>query len=157
MFDNINDYNKFLQEVEKNCQLACNLWLEEFGFSTRVDGQGIWGYALEMDTIEIEIYEDAENIAYWESFLYDYLNFSTHYGVFVTSFLHELGHAQTIEFFTDEDIQLSHKALSPFEYFESPIEIAATSWAINYMKEHREQVNLLAELLQPILNLIEEY
>ena len=137
------------------CKLACNLWLEEYGFSSRVDSNGYWGYCPADDTIEIQIYEESEDVAAWNDFLYDHLHCISFYDIFITSFLHELGHAHTLEFFDEHDWEVARSALTPRDYFETPIEIAATHWAIDFMDNQKEEVDMLAELLRPAIEKIE--
>ena len=151
------DHKKFLDQIEQNIVLACNLWLEDSGFTTRVAEIGMWGYAFYEDTIEIEIFEENENVENWQFFLYDHLRCQTFYHVFITPLLHELGHAQTIDFFDDVDVDFSRSAMTVFEYFESPIEIAATNWAIQFMSQEKNRVELLADLLKPFLDGLENY
>ena len=152
------EYKEFLDAKEQDCILACNLWLEELGFTTRVDRNHIWSYGIDIDTIEIEMIEqDLDSAEAWDSFLYDHLKCPIVFGSFITSFLHELGHAQTVCFFTDEDIEFSRSILSTMEYFESPLEIAATNWAIDFMINNTDKVELLNALIQPILISIEDF
>jgi hypothetical protein len=144
-------------EVDKavsELQAACNLWLEEYNFSARVDEVGFWGYCPGNDTIEIQIYESPEEAALWDEFLYEHLHCPACCDIFITSFLHELGHAFTIEFFDEHDWDVARNASTTLEYFEAPIEIAATRWAIDFMVNEKEKVDALAELVEPIIEKI---
>ena len=84
---------------------------------------------------------------------------------FIISILHEIGHAETADFITDkayekcliekakikkalltEDNEKKIKKLE-FKYFALPDEYEATAWAVEYAREHAEE---LAEIWQEI-------
>ena len=131
---------------------ALNRWLTNNGFTTRVETIiGYWGYAQEIDTIEICVQEEPEDVDLWEQFLYEDIKCPLRYDIFYTSFLHELGHAFTASFFTIEDRRRANASLSVFDYFHSPIEKAATDWAIQFMLVETEMMRELINLIDPIL------
>lgn len=67
--------------------------------------------------------------------------------VFLWSFLHELGHNMTEDDFDDKEwIQYRIDAVScsnDYQYYNLPIEKAATAWAGEYMLTHTEEVAIL--------------
>ena len=64
--------------------------------------------------------------------------------IFIWSFFHELGHHETIDDFDDEDWVKYRNSiacgLSSIDYFQLPIELAATMWAGEYIQAHPEEV-----------------
>lgn len=94
--------------------------------------------------------EATEDNRIWKEYLQETFNFKlTAENVFLMSVLHELGHHATFPNFTIEEWkeQASEKCLEDqkFEtekeyfaaYYNLPIEIAATTWAIKMYNEHR--------------------
>lgn len=73
-----------------------------------------------------------------------FLNFARKNGLnetvssFVISFLHELGHNETIDFV--EEYDGDKNALSAEEYFSLEEEFEATTWAIDFCNENLELV-----------------
>ena len=88
---------------------------------------------------------------------------------FIISILHEIGHAETADFITDkayekcliEKIKISEallhldsietaKALE-FKYFALPDEYEATAWAVEYAREHAEELEEMWEEINTAL------
>lgn len=77
------------------------------------------------------------------------------------SFLHELGHYETMFLLDDEDWKKSYliKAVAEVKqdymmYFKCPVEIIATDWAINFANEYQYAVeNFSEKLLDSILSI----
>lgn len=84
--------------------------------------------------------------------------------IFLTSWLHEVGHNETMDLISEEDYQYSEerkKELTSSDedcllYFNLPIEIAATNWAIKFIKENTDAVAALWKEIQPIIMQIYE-
>ena len=81
--------------------------------------------------------------------------------IFLWSFLHELGHNETVEDFEDEDwqdyINKINSCPCDEEYYNLPIEYAATYWAGKYMLNHQNEIkNLWNKLAPTILNFYKE-
>ena len=95
--------------------------------------------------------------------------------VFLISFLHELGHHETMDDLTNEDERFSrdtkvtiNQALESKEcdpvveeavhslYFNLPDEAAATAWAIQYIRNNPEKMAALWERVQAAIMLIYE-
>ena len=67
--------------------------------------------------------------------------------LFVWCVLHELGHHATQDDFDDEEMARIEKkrarvvkTKAHHTYYNLPDEVAATTWAVNYANEHREEV-----------------
>jgi len=82
-------------------------------------------------------------------------------GIFILSFFHELGHYETIDELTDAEERCcervkakldSNKNADCYKYFSLVDEWLATSWAIDYINEHIEQVKELAINVQEAIN-----
>lgn len=74
--------------------------------------------------------------------------------VFIYSLLHEIGHSQTLDEVSDEDYYYSHdrkadEEITNTEYFNLPVEIVATQWAVDYLNTHTEEVAEFWKKLQP--------
>lgn len=65
---------------------------------------------------------------------------------FTISFLHELGHNETIDFV--EEYKGDKDKLSLDDYFNLEEEIEATQWAIDYCNEHKNIIKRIERLLK---------
>ncbi len=113
----------------------CYLWDEEqvrFGLFVPSEVPAIWNYRLRKWGCE---------------------NF---YGDFVTAFLHEVGHHNTLHLCNDFQYLYSmimkrliqfipSKTLRNYIYFGLPIEKIATKWAIHYMNTHAKECEALRD------------
>ena len=68
-----------------------------------------------------------------------------HADEFLWSFLHEVGHIETINTLDDDELYFSktqkkNENITNEAYYELPDEFAATEWAANYMRENTEKV-----------------
>lgn len=90
-----------------------------------------------------------------------------HCDIFLWSFLHELGHHETIDDLEDDEItycfnekrriereqenckNVKQKIDIARQYFILPDELAATQWAVNYMRAHTEEMRVFWEELKP--------
>ena len=110
----------------------------------------LFGYSPNEPLITFCLDETTEDNRIWKEYLQENFNFKlTAENVFLMSILHELGHHATFPNFTTEEWieQASEKSLQeknyPTEkdyfvaYYNLPIEIAATTWAIKMYNEHR--------------------
>ena len=81
---------------------------------------------------------------------------SIHADIFLWSFLHELGHHETLDDF-DEETHLLYRTivnnenLSDEEYYNLPLEKAATEWAGNYMLSHISEISKLWNKIAPLI------
>lgn len=93
---------------------------------------------------------------YFEQFLYEYgLEYMGIYDP-VLAFLHELGHAQTLNYFSDLELKFFELAKESIDseseydrfvhYWSLPDEFAANMWAINFINEHKDAVDKLCQI-----------
>lgn len=94
--------------------------------------------------------------------------------IFLWSFLHELGHHETIDNLEDSEVLFSINEKKRIQreqegitdtkqridlarqYYVLPDELAATQWAVNYMRAHTAEMQALWEELKPaIMNFYE--
>lgn len=72
--------------------------------------------------------------------------------IFIWSLLHEVGHRETEDDFDDEEweeyMEAEGSGLSEQEYYNLPIEYAATAWAGEYIQSHVEEIAELWNKLQ---------
>lgn len=76
--------------------------------------------------------------------------------IFLWSFLHEVGHHETIDDFDDLEHQVyqfivQRAEISDEYYYNLPIEKAATEWAGEFMKNNVSEVQRLWNNIQPVL------
>lgn len=97
----------------------------------------------------------------WEEFLKDTFNFDLGENVFLLSLLHEIGHHETMEDLTEFwDIDSLEKEVIQykvnnnlegkkpyFDYFNLPLEYAATEWAINYYNSNKQKLDKAFSIL----------
>ena len=83
--------------------------------------------------------------------------------IFLWSLLHEIGHHETEDDFTEEEEEeyreIASSNISAEEYYNLPIEYAATDWAGEYMETHSAEVaqfwNELAPAIQEVYKAME--
>jgi hypothetical protein len=142
---------------------ALNEWLEKYGFETRVRGLNTDGffYYWCSDVIEYTFHLPQQAIDSWD-LLMDELELPYNIGQFFTSFLHELGHAETLCEFSEEELESdeneSHRLAmllpsieNDMAYYHLPTEMAATRWAIDYIIAYPERVKELVEKISPLV------
>ena len=83
--------------------------------------------------------------------------------IFLASLFHEIGHSETLDDLTEEEISYcrdekkrilskeSYTKKDDFTYFNLPDEKIATEWGLDYMYNHAEEVTLLWHKLQPLI------
>ena len=79
-----------------------------------------------------------------------------HADEFLWSFLHEVGHIETIDMLDDDEIYFSDfqkkdENITDEIYYELPDEFAATEWAANYMRNNTEKVAKFWNEVQSII------
>ena len=80
--------------------------------------------------------------------------------IFLWSFLHELGHHETLDDFDDVTHMVYHHLInsnvpmSDDYYYHLPIEQAATEWAGNFILTHAREVFDLWKKIQPVIKAI---
>ena len=117
-----------------------------------------WSYYQNTNEIEIPLIEQSDDIVrqyFWDSVLAAGLRQDIPFPYFAISFLHEVGHSNTMEFYTKEEIQESHIKTAALEtllwdmdphtkeaeelhkeYFNLLIEKDATRWAVEFANDY---------------------
>lgn len=145
MFDYyVNTINEYLQEFLDRNEFDCDCSLGN-NFS----------YLFERSLITYSlVVADSQG----ESFLAfcEKLFPNIHADVFLWSFLHELGHHETLDDF-DNNVhrayyyRIKNYKLSSEEYYNLTIEKAATVWAGEFMQNNPEEVQRLWNNIQPVM------
>jgi len=75
--------------------------------------------------------------------------------IFLWSLFHEIGHCETVDEFDQEDWDSYYNAISvkisDEDYYDLPIEAAATDWAAHYLVSHSAEVAELWNQLAPAI------
>lgn len=154
-FKGINAINKILNEFLEEFEATADMGTDFCYWNT----DGLIHYAL--------VISEGHNDYFMENF--NRLAPDIKCDVFLASFLHELGHHETISFIEDVDElycrDVKHKLSQELEnkhseeetkalyqrYFDLPDEYEATMWAIEYIRENSEKVATLWEKLQKVI------
>ena len=109
-----------------------------------------FGYNPNTYVINIGVGYESEAGRLFEQFLYEYgMKYIGFYDS-VLAFLHELGHYNTIYHFNSDDLFCYYaiKALTddPFKYWETPDEMAANVWVIDFINKKVEVVEELCNI-----------
>lgn len=93
----------------------------------------------------------------WTEYVKEVFNYTIE-NIFVFSLLHEIGHHFTMDNFTRKDYNAEHKKIAKIEaslkdsedddfdkilykeYFDLPMEKAATAWAVKYARKNKTQL-----------------
>ena len=133
---------------------AFNTWLEKYGFSVRVYGMSYdFGYYSDEREIVWSVLYDQEVEDMWDAFL-DRMGLGYMLHHFWTSFLHEVGHDETLWMLSAEELTYCAeraKVCSELEYFELSREIIATKWAIDFIHNNIEAVRELVATVGPLV------
>jgi hypothetical protein len=140
----------------KELEQAIDKFIEPFGLSSKLDTD--FAYYFEKDLVTFSLFQiDAYN-----DFILDAESrFPSVLGVhpFMWSLLHEVGHHETWDELTEEEIEESMQIKdsidtdnhsSKMSYYTCPDEYAATDWAGHYLEENREEVEDFWESLIPL-------
>ena len=149
---------------------AVKEWLSQNNFSNaEVDIKDDFFYDITTQTINIGIYQYEDADEWFEEFLVE--NGCNYVGILapVLSFLHELGHYNTIDKFSEFELMFHYMLkedpvkdeMDPkewiFTYWCIPDEFAANEWEVKYINSHIEQVECLGEIFMTYWNeMVEE-
>lgn len=159
-----------MAKFETKLEMLLQNYLSDNGFTVdvRVDNNLDWFYDSDFRFINATMRRDPV-VDGWFREVCDELGLEWNCPMFLLSMLHELGHDETIDDFTEFEWDLSsiYVALkgvmveddnitkeSYMIYFRSPREIVATDWAVAYANEEKEG---LRALWSEIIELFEEY
>jgi hypothetical protein len=135
---------------EEKINAVFDSWLEKNGFDTRVCGlHNEFSYGESSDTI-------AYSIVHPTKFVTDFVNVCNSLGlayeidIFWLSFLHELGHAETLHLVSDADFWEA-ELLDGLDYYFCNREIYATRWAVDFINRHIDLVIDLMQAIKPVM------
>lgn len=151
--------------MEEKITQALNNWLKKYNFDVRVDYMGSdFQWEWDENLIIYSFLATEDTITTWNEFL-DELGCEYVIDQFFSSFLHEVGHSITYWDFDEEEldeyfdtvawIQVSNESSfaegSLKTYFNLPVEITATRWAVKFINENPEAVSELVNAVQPLI------
>lgn len=145
-----------------------NNFLKEFGVEAKI-GKSFCYYP-EKELINVSFRVPVDNAgANMFTMNFNHLAPDIKADTFLIALLHELGHHMTVDELTAEEEKESLKkrielnsvnlknstpeeiARANYEYFNMPDEVAATNWAINYIRNNTEKVAEFWNELQPAI------
>ena len=143
---------------------ALSLWFNDHGFSNLefVEGEDFCYYP-SLHTVQWGMFDSEKTDNHFRQFFHEY-GMKNDECIFIISLLHEVGHFQTIHFFSNEEFESDFAAKenrisdgtidTDYWYWELPIELAANMWAINWINEHPIEVKELYKLCVDHINQI---
>lgn len=144
----VNTINEYLQEFLDRNEFDCDV---ELG----TDFAYWYSKSLITYTLAITDKQGESFVAFAESLFPDIKA-----DVFLWSFLHELGHHETLDdfdgvaHFVYHQIVNSDIPMSANYYYNLPIEKAATEWAGEFMRNNTDEVYRLWQKVQPVIKKI---
>lgn len=149
-----------LQGVE-NIENILNKFLEPFECTAKLGSDFSYWYSESLICFALAVAES--NDIDFRDFCKE-LQPELHCDIFLLSFIHELGHHETLDEWNDEeylDMKIQKEQINKmkvsqkeknFMYFNIPDERRATEWGLQYIMEHQTEIMLLwNELQQAIL------
>jgi len=123
-----------------------------------------WGYYSNDYSIEYTLFENRIEDELFLDFVKERFNYKP-LNNFMLSLFHEIGHHYTYDEATESDViydfcqaekdrieeemqtATSNRKIKKleYEYFNLPDEIVATAWAVEYMREHEEEIKIMWE------------
>lgn len=156
---------KFVINNTKNLDIALTKWLEKYGFEDVyiIGLKSDFGYYASNCGISYSLLSTDTITKSWEHLMRE-LKCPYYIDPFYTSFLHELGHDQTLHLLEEDEIAYTEDAekylcnteeVDIFEanmiYYHLPREIIATEWAIDFIKINPDAVKELIDTTQPAI------
>ena len=131
---------------------------EQFGID-RFVMNGDWAYYPENNKITYSLVENKVEDIWFNEFVKKRFGYKVK-NTFIITVLHEIGHKMTLEEIYESDVvyefcmrekqridnemenvkNMKQAKKLEFDYFSLPDEIIATEWAVNYAKEHEEEL-----------------
>ena len=145
---------KGLKKLNKAMKTA----FEQFGID-RFVMNGDWAYYPENNKITYSLVENKVEDIWFNEFVKKRFGYKVK-NTFIITVLHEIGHKMTLEEIYESDVvyefcmrekqridnemenvkNMKQAKKLEFDYFSLPDEIIATEWAVNYAKEHEEEL-----------------
>ena len=143
---------------EERINKILNKYLEKFDLTANLDTDCAYYYYKNMVTYSFVVSEKYDIM--FKNVCNKIAKRNIEADIFLLSLFHEIGHAETIEDLSDEEIysstivkeKVSEGAIDEKEYFYAPDEYIATQWGVKYIQEHNKEIaDLWVELQSAIL------
>ena len=142
---------------EERINKILNKYLEKFDLTANLDTDFAYYYSKNMVTYSFVVSEKYDIM--FKKVCDKIAKSNMNADIFLLSLFHEIGHAETIEDLSDEDIhfsmimkeEISEGVLNEKEYFYAPDEYIATHWGVKYIQEHDKEISELWAELQPAI------
>ena len=142
---------------EERINKILNKYLEKFDLTANLDTDFAYYYYKNMVTYSFVVSEKYDIM--FKKVCNRIAKRNIEADIFLLSLFHEIGHAETIEDLSDEEIysstavkeKVSEGAVDEKEYFYAPDEYVATQWGIKYIQEHDKEISELWTELQPAI------
>ena len=142
---------------EERINKILNKYLEKFDLTANLDTDFAYYYSKNMVTYSFVVSEKYDTM--FKKVCDKIAKNNMNVDIFVLSLFHEIGHAETIEDLSDEEIysstvvkeKVSEGAIDEKEYFYAPDEYIATQWGMKYIQENNKEISELWTELQPAI------
>ena len=142
---------------EERINKILNKYLEKFDLTAMLDTEFAYYYSKNIVTYSFFVLEKYDTM--FKKVCDKIAKNNMNADIFLLSLFHEIGHAETIEDLSDEEIysstvvkeKVSEGAIDEKEYFYAPDEYIATQWGIKYIQEHDKEITELWTELQPAI------
>ena len=142
---------------EERINKILNKYLEKFDLTATLDTEFAYYYSKNIVTYSFFVLEKYDTM--FKKVCDKIAKNNMNADIFLLSLFHEIGHAETIEDLSDEDIyfsmimkeEISEGIVNEKEYFYAPDEYIATQWGVKYIQEHDKEIADLWAELQPAI------
>ncbi len=142
---------------EERINKILNKYLEKFDLTATLDTEFAYYYSKNIVTYSFFVLEKYDTM--FKKVCDKIAKNNMNADIFLLSLFHEIGHAETIEDLSDEEIysstvvkeKVSEGAIDEKEYFYAPDEYIATQWGVKYIQEHDKEIADLWAELQPAI------
>ena len=142
---------------EERINKILNKYLEKFDLTAMLDTEFAYYYSKNIVTYSFFVLEKYDTM--FKKVCDKIAKNNMNADIFLLSLFHEIGHAETIEDLSDEEIyssiavkeKVSEGAIDEKEYFYAPDEYIATQWGVKYIQEHDKEITDLWAELQPAI------
>lgn len=154
--------DKQVQKVLDKLQVIINDFVAQFDLTARLGTD--FGYYWYDDIVEYAVIVNKRFDTLFTKFLTERYDIKA--PLFIWSLLHEIGHAETGDFFNEDtcavfsefkrSLDASNDA-DVMEYYNCPDELCATNWAYLYIRDNYSKVKTLWKEILPLLKELETY
>lgn len=141
---------------------ACQDYCDKEGLSVDVAHGREFAWFEGTSLVTINLLQDFQDELFMKNILKNGLSYDC--GSFLASFFHEIGHYYTNNWLTKKELKYCDKAKENLNgmkeednllYFSLLDETLATDWAIDYINENKSKLNILADQLTPLFDIME--